>query len=98
MFLTFVDKIQNIKDKIGKTIYLPEEWHEKVAEKFNISDIQDAIQGNSDNGSKSLINSLAEMYIEEKLTLEQVKSQIDEKNYEALNRTIMQMKYIRNDK
>ena len=38
------------------------------------------------------------MYIEEKLTLEQVKSQIDEKNYEALNRTIMQMKYIRNDK
>lgn len=31
-------KIQNIKDKIGKTIYLPEEWHEKVAEKFNISE------------------------------------------------------------
>ena len=66
-------------------------------EKFNISDIEDAIQGNSENGSKSLINALAELYIQDKLNLDQVKSQIDEKNYETLNRTIMQMKYMKND-
>lgn len=60
-------------------------------EKFNISEIEDAIQGNADKGSIGLINSLAKLYIEGKLSLEQIKSQIDEKNYETLNRTIMQM-------
>ena len=60
-------------------------------EKFNISEIEDAIQGNLDKGSIGLINSLANLYVEGKLSLEQVKSQIEEKNYETLNRTIMQL-------
>ena len=37
------------------------------------------------------MNSLAELYVSGKLSLEQVKAQIDEKNYESLNRTIMQL-------
>lgn len=60
-------------------------------EKFNISEIEDAIQGNSDKGSIGLINSLANLYVQGKLSLEQVKSQVEERNYETLNRTIMQL-------
>ena len=60
-------------------------------EKFNVSEIEDAIQGNLEKGSISLINSLAELYVSGKLSLDQVKAQIDEKNYESLNRTIMQL-------
>lgn len=60
-------------------------------DKFNTSEIEDAIQGNLDKGSIGLINSLANLYVSGKLTLEQVKSQIEEKNYESLNRTIMQL-------
>ena len=60
-------------------------------EKFSVSEIEDAIQGSHDKGSISLINSLAELYVSEKLTLEQVKAQIEEKSYETLNRTIMQL-------
>jgi len=65
-------------------------------EKFSVSEIEDAIQGAHDKGSISLINSLAELYVDGKLTLDQVKSQIDEKNYESLNRTIMQLNLKRN--
>lgn len=60
-------------------------------EKFNISEIEDAIQGTSDKGSMGLINSLAKLYVDGKLSLEQIKAQIEEKNYETLNRTIMQL-------
>ena len=60
-------------------------------EKFSVSEIEDAIQGAREKGSISLINSLAGLYVGGKLSLEQVKSQIDEKNYETLNRTIMQL-------
>ena len=60
-------------------------------EKFNISEIEDAIQGNLDKGSIGLINSLAKLYVEGKLSLEQIKSQIEDKNLETLNRTIWQL-------
>ena len=60
-------------------------------DKFSVSEIEDAIQGGREKGSIGLINSLAELYVQGKLTLDQVKSQIDEKNYESLNRTIMQL-------
>lgn len=60
-------------------------------DKFSLSEIEDAIQGTQDKGSISLLNSLAQLYVEGKLTLDLVKAQIDEKNYESLNRTIMQL-------
>ncbi len=60
-------------------------------EKFNVSEIEDAIQGNADKGSIGLINSLASLYVDGKLSLEQIKSQIEERNYETLNRTIVQL-------
>lgn len=65
-------------------------------DKFSVSEIEDAIQGAHEKGSMSLINSLAGLYVQGKLTLDQVKSQIDEKNYETLNRTIMQLNLKRN--
>lgn len=59
-------------------------------EKFSVSEIEDAIQGNLDKGSIGLMNSLAKLYSEGKLSLDQCKAQIEEKNYETLNRIIMQ--------
>ena len=65
-------------------------------DKFSVSEIEDAIQGAHEKGSISLINSLAELYVTGKLSLDQVKSQVDEKNYETLNRTIMQLNLKKN--
>ncbi len=65
-------------------------------DKFSTSEIEDAIQGNLEKGSIGLINSLANLYVQGKLSLDQVKSQVEEKNYETLNRTIMQLNLRRN--
>ena len=64
-------------------------------EKISVSEIEDAIQS-SDKGSIGLINSIASLFVNDKITLEQAKAQIEEKHLEVLNRTIMQMK-IRRD-
>ena len=61
-------------------------------EKLSVSEIEDAIQSNLEKGSIGLINSLAKLFVEERITLEQAKAQIEEKNHEILNRTIMQLK------
>lgn len=83
----------------GKLVLLPEVMivDNVVAgcirkEKFSVAELEDAIQGNIDKGNVSLINSIAKLFVEEKISLEQAKSQIEEKNIETLNRTIMQMK------
>ncbi len=61
-------------------------------EKLSVSEIEDAIQSNLEKGSIGLINSLAKLFVENKITLELAKSQIEEKNLETFNRTIMQLK------
>ena len=61
-------------------------------DKFSVSELEDAIQSILGKGNVSLINSLATLYVQNKITLEQAKSQLEEKNLEVLNRTIMQMK------
>lgn len=61
-------------------------------DKISVSEIEDAIQSGSEKGSIGLINSIAELFVDDKITLEQAKSQIEEKNIETLNRTIMQLK------
>ena len=61
-------------------------------DKISVAEIEDAIQSASDKGSIGLINSLAELFVDDRITLEQAKSQIQEKNIEVLNRTIMQLK------
>ena len=61
-------------------------------EKISVSEIEDAIQSNSEKGSIGLINSLAQLFVDDRITLEQAKAQIEEKNLEILNRTIMQLK------
>ena len=65
-------------------------------DKISVSEIEDAIQSSSEKGSIGLINSIADLFVKDKITLDQAKSQIEEKNIEILNRTIMQMK-IRKD-
>lgn len=61
-------------------------------EKVGVAEIEDAIQSASDKGSIGLINSLAQLFVEDRITLDQAKAQIEEKNIETLNRTIMQLK------
>lgn len=61
-------------------------------DKLSVSEIEDAIQSAADKGSIGLINSIAKLFVEDRITLEQAKAQIEEKNIEILNRTIMQMK------
>ena len=61
-------------------------------EKLSVSEIEDAIQSNAEKGSIGLINSLAQLFVDDKITLDQAKAQIEEKNLEVLNRTIMQLK------
>ena len=61
-------------------------------EKISVAEIEDAIQSASEKGSIGLINSLAELFVSNRITLEQAKAQIEEKNIEILNRTIMQLK------
>lgn len=60
-------------------------------DKISVSEIEDAIQS-SDKGSIGLINSIANLFVDDKITLDQAKAQIEEKNIEVLNRTIMQLK------
>lgn len=67
-------------------------------EKLSASEIEDAIQSSSDKGSIGLINSLAELFVQDKITLDQAKAQIEEKNLERLNRTIMQLRIKRDRK
>lgn len=88
-----------LKGKNGKLVLVPEVMvvDNIVAgiirkEKISVSEIEDAIQSNLEKGSIGLINSLAELFVEDKITLEQAKAQIEEKNLEILNRTIMQLK------
>lgn len=66
-------------------------------DKISVAEIEDAIQS-SDKGSIGLINSIATLFVDDKITLEQAKAQIEEKNIEVLNRTIMQMKIRRENK
>lgn len=61
-------------------------------DKLSVSEIEDAIQSSSGNGSIGLIKALAELYVDDIITLDQAKSQIEEKNIEILNRTIMQLR------
>ncbi len=88
-----------LKGKDGKLVLVPEVMvvDNIVAgiirkEKISVSEIEDAIQSNLEKGSIGLINSIAELFVADKITLEQAKAQIEEKNIETLNRTIMQLK------
>lgn len=88
-----------LKGKNGKLVLVPEVMvvDNIIAgiirkDKISVSEIEDAIQSNSDKGSIGLINSIAELFVSDEITLEQAKAQIEEKNIETLNRTIMQLK------
>ena len=61
-------------------------------DKLSVSEIEDAIQSSPANGNIGLINSLAKLFVDDVITLDQAKAQIEEKNYEILNKTIMQLK------
>lgn len=88
-----------IKGQDGKLVLVPEVMVvDNVIsglirkEKLGKAEVEDAIQSGTDKGNISFINSLAKLFVEERITLDQAKAQIEERNIEVLNRTIMQMK------
>ena len=97
--LKLVTSQRLIRAKDGKLVLLPEVMVVNNIvqglirkENFSVSEVEDAIQSGSENGSIGLINSIAELFVDDVITLEQAKAQIEEKNIETLNRTIMQLK------
>ena len=97
--LKLVTSQRLIRDKEGKLVLVPEVMVvDNIIsgiirkEKLSVSEIEDAIQSNSANGSIGLINSIAELFVNDVITLDQAKAQIEEKNIEILNRTIRQLK------
>ncbi len=61
-------------------------------DKTSVSEIEDAIQSSSEKGSIGLINSLAKLFVDGRISLDLAKAQIEEKNINVLNRTIMQLR------
>ncbi len=80
--LVMIPEIMIVDDVVGALIR---------KEKFNTSEIEDAIQSRMDKGSISLINSLASAVVNGKITLLQAENQIDESKHQFLNRTIRQL-------
>ena len=83
---------QSVKFLIASLLKLVTSQRLIRKEKFSVSEVEDAIQSASANGSIGLINSLAKLFVDDIITLDQAKAQIEEKNIETLNRTIMQLK------
>lgn len=88
-----------LKNKEEKLILVPEVMvlDNTIAniikkEKFDLAQLDDVLSTSSEKGNIGLINSIAKLFVEDKITLEQAKNQIDERNIEILNRTIMQLK------
>ena len=103
--LKLVTSQRLIKSKTNEMVLVPEVMvvDNVIAgiirkDKFSVSEVEDAIQSASAIGSIGLINSLAQLFVDNVITLEQAKAQIEEKNVETLNRTIMQMKIKRMQK
>lgn len=59
-------------------------------EKFTRSEIDDAIQTRFDKGNISFVNSLANAINSGLIPLEQAKKQLDDKDFETLNRVLRQ--------
>ncbi len=88
-----------VKGKNGDLVLIPEVMiiDNAIAgsirkEKFSVAEIEDLIQSGFDKGNISYVYSLAKAFVEDKLELDQIKLLIEEKNYEMLNRLIMQLK------
>ena len=88
-----------LKDKHEKIILVPEVMvvDNSIAkvlkkENFELSEIEKVMQENLEKGNIGLINSIAKLFIEEKITLEQAKIQVEDRNIENLNNAIMQLK------
>ncbi len=88
-----------VKGQNGKLVLIPEVMVvDKVIsgiikkEKFGISELEDAMQSSLDKGNISLINSVAKLFVDEKISLDQAKEQIEDRSVDILNRTIMGLK------
>ena len=60
-----------------------------VGTKGNLELLSEVIVEGNPNQNISLIESLADLYVENKITLKQAKSQLEEKDLDILNKTIM---------
>lgn len=92
-----------IRGKTGELVMVPEIMIVDDAisgfirkEKFSRSDIEDAIQSRSEKGNISFINSLANSILDGYISMEQARRQVDDKDFELLNRILAQLREKRN--
>lgn len=78
-----IPEVMVVNKKIAAVIRRP---------KFVQSEIEDAIQASSDVGSQSILFSLAKAVLEDKITLENAKMELDEMRQETLVKTIQQIR------
>jgi len=97
--LTFIVCNKLVKDKNNNLILVPEIMinNDIIAanlRKDNIDSIElsEVFQNNQQNGSITLVNSLARLYLEQVIDLDVAKLSVDGKDIDLLNRIIMQMR------
>lgn len=96
-----IEKIENfynlndqaqIKYALSKLLKLVISQKLLLGTKENLELIAEVVVPNDSKQNISLISSLANLYVENKITLKQAKAQLEEKDIDTLNKTIMKMR------
>ena len=81
-----------IRYSISKFLKLIESQKLLLGAKGKLELVTEVLVSNDSKNSISLIDSLANLYVENRITLKQAKSQLEEKDFDILNKTIMKKK------
>lgn len=81
-----------IRYSISKFLKLIESQKLLLGTKGKLELVTEVLVSNDSKNSISLIESLANLYVENRITLKQAKSQLEEKDFDILNKTIMKKK------
>ena len=81
-----------IKYSLSKLLKIVESQKLLLGSKGKLELVTEVVVSNDSKNSISLIDSLADLYVENRISLKQAKSQIEEKDFDILNKTIMKKK------
>lgn len=81
-----------IKYSLSKLLKIVQSQKLLLGTKCKLELVTEAVVSNDSKNSISLIDSLANLYVENRISLKQAKSQLEEKDFDILNKTIMKKK------
>lgn len=81
-----------IKYSLSKLLKIVESQKLLLGSKGKLEIVTEVVVSNDSKNSITLIDSLADLYVENRITLKQAKSQLEEKDFDILNKTIMKKK------